>query len=430
MGVSLPKLGSGISQAMPITCHLISSPLISSLENDLPSTKHQTHPSINHPESSCSGLRKDTSINTISNYSYICSSWILNHHSQVSQSRFCLTSSLTSNHIYLEMNGPLRSKQGCWTCRLRRKKCDERHPTCITCDSLEITCYGYGTKPDFMDGGDKEREVKSRIRDIVKTTSRKKGRLGISIRKFGTRRGASHDVETGHVEKTGQLKIAPKDDKAGTDVSSPASSSEPHRSDSASQSHGTSNTSHSPRSESLQDNRQASSVPPIPTNEAVLLMHFLDNVFPIQYPMYKPTVVEGGRGWFLSLLLRTKPLYHAALALSSFHTGTAIYGAAQIRAGENWRGCPEEEKHIQIALIAFREELENIGTWMQTRCPRDSLGFLGCTIQLIYFEVSFFIKCCIQKMTNCPSYLLDEGTAGKSTLWQALLCFSKLTVER
>ncbi|TAQ89236.1 hypothetical protein B7494_g2443 [Chlorociboria aeruginascens] len=54
-------------------------------------------------------------------------------------------------------------------------------------------------------------------------------------------------------------------------------------------------------------------------NDIKLLMHFVDYVFPLQFPMYKPTAQEGGRGWLLSLLTNINPLYHAALGLSAFH---------------------------------------------------------------------------------------------------------------
>ena len=82
------------------------------------------------------------------------------------------------------MTNTLRSKQGCWTCRLRKKKCDEKHPLCATCESLTITCYGYGPKPDWMDNGEKEKAIAKSIKEIVKHTSRRKGRLGLSIGRF------------------------------------------------------------------------------------------------------------------------------------------------------------------------------------------------------------------------------------------------------
>ncbi|KAM7185077.1 Fungal specific transcription factor domain containing protein [Naviculisporaceae sp. PSN 640] len=51
-----------------------------------------------------------------------------------------------------------RSTQGCWTCRLRKKKCDENHPSCFRCTSLQIACDGYGPRPYWMDRGDLQRE--------------------------------------------------------------------------------------------------------------------------------------------------------------------------------------------------------------------------------------------------------------------------------
>ncbi|KAG9014036.1 hypothetical protein FRB94_000233 [Tulasnella sp. JGI-2019a] len=46
-----------------------------------------------------------------------------------------------------------RTKKGCWTCRIRRKKCDEEQVDgrCSTCRRLELECMGWGTKrPDWL----------------------------------------------------------------------------------------------------------------------------------------------------------------------------------------------------------------------------------------------------------------------------------------
>ncbi|PBL03598.1 hypothetical protein ARMGADRAFT_23481 [Armillaria gallica] len=48
---------------------------------------------------------------------------------------------------------PSASKGGCWTCRLRRKKCDEQREgdSCRTCVRLTIECLGWGPKrPEWM----------------------------------------------------------------------------------------------------------------------------------------------------------------------------------------------------------------------------------------------------------------------------------------
>jgi hypothetical protein len=79
-----------------------------------------------------------------------------------------------------------RSSTGCWTCRIRRKKCDETAGNCSVCTSLRLKCDGYGPKPVWMDGGIREKqkaeELKRRIR-----RHRKRGHI-VSTRLSGSRR--------------------------------------------------------------------------------------------------------------------------------------------------------------------------------------------------------------------------------------------------
>ena len=56
----------------------------------------------------------------------------------------------------------------CWTCRLRHKKCDDNLPSCTTCERLGIFCYGSGNKPEFMDGGEKQKQKSAEIGALVK----------------------------------------------------------------------------------------------------------------------------------------------------------------------------------------------------------------------------------------------------------------------
>ena len=108
----------------------------------------------------------------------------------------------------LSMNGPLRSKQGCYSCKLRKKKCDEGRPRCLVCESLSITCYGYGPKPDWMKDREKERAVANSLKEIVKHTSR--------------RNATTHSSKPRNSIKT----IAPKssNDHVGNSTSGPSSS--------------------------------------------------------------------------------------------------------------------------------------------------------------------------------------------------------------
>jgi hypothetical protein len=116
-------------------------------------------------------------------------------------------------------------------------------------------------------------------------------------------------------------------------------------------------------------------------------MHFLDVVFPLQYPMYKPSITQGGRGWLLSLLLNTKPLYHAALGLSAYHKGTILLETSRAQCGKT--SISDEKKHFAICLAEFQQAIKDVNHWVSeiAACPVNSLGIMACVVQLIFFEV-------------------------------------------
>jgi hypothetical protein len=127
----------------------------------------------------------------------------------------------------------------------------------------------------------------------------------------------------------------------------------------------------------------AGSIFSISADESVLLMHFLDNVFPLQYPMYKPGILEGGRGWLLALLLRMKPLYHAALALSAYHRRTIIL--AKISHPCRVAALVQQEKHLEICM-------KSVNQFAQNSCPKNGLGIATSVVQLVFFEVFFRVE--------------------------------------
>ncbi|EFR04092.1 hypothetical protein MGYG_07099 [Nannizzia gypsea CBS 118893] len=45
-----------------------------------------------------------------------------------------------------------RSRNGCWTCRARRKKCDEKRPFCTPCERKSLQCSGYGPRLKWGNG--------------------------------------------------------------------------------------------------------------------------------------------------------------------------------------------------------------------------------------------------------------------------------------
>ncbi|PWY87259.1 C6 transcription factor [Aspergillus sclerotioniger CBS 115572] len=82
---------------------------------------------------------------------------------------------------------PARSLNGCWTCRVRRKKCDETRPACTRCISLDLECHGYGPRPFWMDNGALQNEQASKFRQMVSQARSRKRRqkLLLSTRSSG-----------------------------------------------------------------------------------------------------------------------------------------------------------------------------------------------------------------------------------------------------
>ena len=112
-------------------------------------------------------------------------------------------------------------------------------------------------------------------------------------------------------------------------------------------------------------------------------MHFLDNVFPLQYPMYKPGTLEGVRGWLLALVLRTKPLYHAALAVSAYHRRMIIH--AKISHPCRVATLVQQEKHVEICI-------KSVSQFAQNSCPYNGLGITTAVVQLVFFEVFLHLE--------------------------------------
>ena len=73
-----------------------------------------------------------------------------------------------------------RSTTGCWTCRARRKKCDESGRPCSICKALCLTCHGYGARPDWMNGGVQEKAHMAAFKAIVKRSKTQNRREGSS----------------------------------------------------------------------------------------------------------------------------------------------------------------------------------------------------------------------------------------------------------
>ena len=70
---------------------------------------------------------------------------------------------------------------GCRTCRRRRVKCDERHPTCGRCEKGSLECEGYAWEHRFVDEVARTARHVQRALEKQKSTSRSTSRNLIPV---------------------------------------------------------------------------------------------------------------------------------------------------------------------------------------------------------------------------------------------------------
>lgn len=111
----------------------------------------------------------------------------------------------------------------------------------------------------------------------------------------------------------------------------------------------------------------------------VLFMHYLDQVFYMQFPFYHNQC----RGWLYSILRRSKSAYYASLALSEQHLASKT-GKAK---------SPVEQKdkngYHALAVEKMKLSLSESHLWSGTEGLTKSIETLTCILQLIFWEVRY-----------------------------------------
>lgn len=225
-----------------------------------------------------------------------------------------------------------RSSNGCWTCRIRHRKCDELRPICKECSDRYIPCHGYGPRPPWLDNQLLLHAELTQIKHAVKENFRRNKRL---------RRGF------------------PKSSMKGKEISPAIPRQQP---------------SPDLPSSALYTTRSLS--PP----ESQLLVHYLDYIFPLQYPYYVDKPELGGRGWLPWLLLRSGPLHQAILTLSTLHRYTKIFS----QTGEMER---ELIRYHTKALQDLRETICHYNFDGPSTDKEPLVEFMACGLNLMSFEV-------------------------------------------
>ncbi|KAI9899089.1 hypothetical protein N3K66_005550 [Trichothecium roseum] len=256
-----------------------------------------------------------------------------NHMPPPSSSSSSLPSSSSSS------SSKVRSSSGCWTCRVRRKKCDEARPVCGGCRSLEITCHAYrgedGGKPAWMDGGARQREAAERVKRQVRRQAgwRRDRRYMEQLEVVGTleeEKEEEEGKEDGKEEGGGGKEGVGARARMGLDAGGEevVVVQGHHRREQKDLTPPASDTNHAPSSSSASPPPPPAPTPAVPSRpdqDDHAVMVYLDYVFPYLFPYYRPPILSGGRGWVLGAIRGHGAVYHAVVSISTWFFGILTF---------------------------------------------------------------------------------------------------------
>lgn len=283
----------------------------------------------------------------------------------------------------LMSNSKTRSSGGCWTCRVRRKKCAENRPVCDTCNALEITCYFEDEKPDWMDGGQKQKDMGEAIKaQVKKQASQRRDRKYLEMLESGTKMvNINDDTETPASSRRDR-----PDAMSGTSDTDPSPRS--HEVGSTPASSNTNGTSppeaswHSQLFVRQEDPDSAADV------DIHFLMIYLDYVFPYLFPHYRPPVLAGGRGWILDVLQSNRSVYHTAISLASSFFAVVLANGEEKHAECTARMVEKLESQLELGLKELQKEMRVLNSSKSGFDKRRALVVMQSIIQMLFFEVA------------------------------------------
>jgi len=275
------------------------------------------------------------------------------------------TSMRIANTLSINMN---RSSNGCWTCRLRRKKCDEQRPVCNECLTLHISTCNYGDKPAWMDGGVKQEAMAEQIKNEVKQQAPYRRRYkpesaadsnsNISIPESGDQSEASSYMQ--------ETSATPSDP---SDAASPVNTKEVCK--------------------------QILQLRPFAQSDSVLLVFYLERVLPFLFPFYRPAPLHGGRAWILDLAISSPVIRQAILCQSSYFF-TLTHGTSTITDDRMWEALLKQTRE---AFNMLRNSIQIIESYDENEHILGSVRAMAAIMQLQRFEIA--ITC----FDNCQAHL-------------------------
>ena len=124
------------------------------------------------------------------------------------------------------------------------------------------------------------------------------------------------------------------------------------------------------------------------------MMHYLDVVFPLQFPLHEKSY-EGRREWLLAILTSSRSVYYATLSLSLLHKESRLDDFESI-----WQS--ERTRYYILALQESQQLLDQLDSASGIAKLKGNIHALASTVQLISIEVNnFFQTCALLRFSSC-----------------------------
>ncbi|KAJ6781576.1 hypothetical protein PWT90_01571 [Aphanocladium album] len=274
------------------------------------------------------------------------------------------------------LSGKVRSQSGCYTCRLRRKKCDEKRPVCEGCAVLEITCFYGEQKPDWMDGGPQQRAMAETIKaQVKKQASQRRDRKYLEMLENGTRMVNLNDDSTTNGHASDAAIFSESDNTFETSPSSIGAT--------------TGTSPDMPWHQQLMGPNGSRKSDYDSAQDTHLIMNYVDFVFPYLFPYYQPPILVGGRGWVLDAFLHgSRSIYYTAIALSSWFFGVLLAGGEEQHAACTDRMASQLHRQMGISLTELQKNIFAISAKKDNFDMREGLSVMQSVIQMLVFEVT------------------------------------------
>ncbi|OAG07855.1 uncharacterized protein CC84DRAFT_521825 [Paraphaeosphaeria sporulosa] len=267
----------------------------------------------------------------------------------------------------------MKSYDGCWTCRLRKKRCDEIRPVCRNCSTLQITCHFEEEKPLWMDGGLGQKEKAEEIkREVKSAAARRRGVLSFDVLE--------------------PITVEPSLDSSTRTISPPTLFS----------------TDSTPSNGYVEpwsklEGWSASDPPKREPTESELdrrfVMFYFDHFFPFLFPFYKPSLLEGGRTWVMELVQSDQVMWHTTLAFSSYFVSVTLDGAVSGHSVCKTLAWEKLLRQMGVTFATLKCNLQEAASANIQDVMVRTVRTMGSIIQLQRLEIA------VGNFENCRKHL-------------------------